>query len=135
MSPEGIPPGLPGWKCPRRVGFLFAHDCHRMTPVDCPDCQNGQIDDPFGERRDRHGYTRYDSYDDGYYMGYGRHSWSSSSSSDTVSEASSVDSSFDSGFDSTGDDFTEADGGDLVQTDDSSDDSSDGGFESDSSES
>jgi hypothetical protein len=109
------------------VGFLFAHDCHRTTPIGCPDCHNGEIDDPFAERRDRYGYSRYDSYDDGYYMGYGRHSWSSSSSSDTVTTD-------DSSFDSTGDDFTEADGGDL-QTDDSSDDSSDGGFESDSSES
>jgi hypothetical protein len=62
------PPLPPDWKCPRRVGFLFPHACHRTTPVDCPDCQNGQIEDPYGMRRDRYSYSRYDYYADDYFF-------------------------------------------------------------------
>lgn len=52
----------PLWKCPRRVGFLFPHPCTRTTSVGCPDCQNGQIDDPY-RRFNRYGYEGYDDYD------------------------------------------------------------------------
>jgi hypothetical protein len=51
-----------GWKCPRRAGFLFPHECDRITPVGCPDCDNGQVNDPFAQRTDRYGYTDYDQY-------------------------------------------------------------------------
>jgi hypothetical protein len=51
-----------GWKCPRRVGFLFPHECDRLTPDGCPDCNGGQLSDPFAQRTDRYGYTDYDNY-------------------------------------------------------------------------
>jgi hypothetical protein len=54
----------PDWKCPRRIGFLFPHACERTTPVGCPDCQNAQIADPYGQRVDRYTYTDYDTYDE-----------------------------------------------------------------------
>jgi hypothetical protein len=50
-----------GWTCPRRVGFLFPHACDRLSPVGCPDCQDGQVNDPF-VRTNRYGYTDYDDY-------------------------------------------------------------------------
>ena len=50
-----------GWRCPKRIGFLFPHPCERLSPIDCPDCNNGSIDDPF-RRRSRSGYS--DDYDD-----------------------------------------------------------------------
>jgi hypothetical protein len=53
-----------GWQCPRRIGFLFPHPCGRLTPIGCPDCDNGQVDDPYARRSDRDEYTDYDSYDD-----------------------------------------------------------------------
>ena len=53
----------PGWKCPKRIGFLFPHPCTRLTPEGCPDCQNGQIADPY-VRQPRYYYTDYDTYDD-----------------------------------------------------------------------
>jgi hypothetical protein len=53
-----------GWKCPRRAGFLFPHECDRDTAVGCPDCDNGQVSDPFAQRTDRYGYTSYDQYRD-----------------------------------------------------------------------
>ena len=62
----------PGWKCPRRVGFLFPHACHRPSPEGCPDCQNGEIDDPYIHRTDRYYYEDYDTYEPsltGYAMG------------------------------------------------------------------
>ena len=52
----------PNWLCPRRVGFLFPHPCERTSPIGCPDCQNGQIADPYRQRTDRYGYTDYDDY-------------------------------------------------------------------------
>jgi len=55
MNPEG-------WKCPRRVGFLFPHECERTTPDGCVDCNNGQVGDPFAQRTDRYGYNDYDRY-------------------------------------------------------------------------
>jgi len=56
----------PGWKCERRVGFLFPHPCDRMTPEGCPDCRNGQIEDPYRSRLDRGNYIDYDDYDPAY---------------------------------------------------------------------
>lgn len=50
------------WKCPRRAGFLFPHECDRNTPMGCTDCDNGQVSDPFAQRTDRYGYTGYDQY-------------------------------------------------------------------------
>jgi hypothetical protein len=92
----------PLWKCPRRVGFLFSHPCTRTTAVGCPDCQNGQIDDPY-RRRDRYSYDDYDYYDDSL-TGYA---------------LSSLADRMDPGF-------TEADGESLVTPDDGT-----GGFEDD----
>jgi hypothetical protein len=54
----------PGWKCPKRIGFLFPHPCTRLTPEGCQDCQNGQIADPYIRRSDRYYYSNYDYYDD-----------------------------------------------------------------------
>jgi hypothetical protein len=53
-----------GWKCPKRIGFLFPHACTRLTPEGCPDCQNGQVADPYIRRTDRYYYNNYDYYDD-----------------------------------------------------------------------
>jgi hypothetical protein len=80
-----------GWTCPRRVGFLFPHSCERPTPLGCPDCENGQLEDPYRVRHARYGYTDYDDYDDESYSGYA------------------------AGGDA--DDFTEADGETLVKPD------------------
>ncbi|HLJ45672.1 MAG TPA: hypothetical protein VKU01_06680 [Bryobacteraceae bacterium] len=80
----------PDWKCPLRVGFLFPHPCDRMTPIGCPDCQNGQITDPY-RQRDRGSYGDYDDYDDSVYETFG------------IAGAAS--------------DFTEADGEALVKPD------------------
>lgn len=55
-------PPPPDWKCPRRIGFLFPHECERATPVGCRDCDNGRVTDPFAQRTDRYGYTDYDNY-------------------------------------------------------------------------
>jgi hypothetical protein len=54
----------PGWSCPRRIGFLFPHPCGRTSPIGCPDCENGQIADPYRDRTDRGDYTDYDEYDE-----------------------------------------------------------------------
>ncbi|MGD0301471.1 MAG: hypothetical protein ABSE86_30710 [Bryobacteraceae bacterium] len=51
-----------GWKCPRRAGFLFPHECDRDSAVGCPDCDNGQVADPFAQRTDRYSYLGYDQY-------------------------------------------------------------------------
>jgi len=90
------PPLPPNWKCPRRVGFLFPHECRRTTPVGCPDCQNGQIDDPYYSRVDRYGYSRYDYYDDAYFFDF------ETSYEPDAPDAGSMD-------------FTEADGADLAE--------------------
>lgn len=55
---------IPGWKCTRRIGFLFPHECGRLTPDGCPHCDNGQIEDPYTQRLDRGEYVGYDDYDD-----------------------------------------------------------------------
>ncbi|MBZ5621342.1 MAG: hypothetical protein LAQ69_21825 [Acidobacteriia bacterium] len=94
------PPLPPDWKCPRRVGFLFPHACRRTTPVDCPDCRNGQIEDPYGMRQDRYGYSRYDYYVDDYFFGFGPFGMTSGA------------------LDTAAMDFTEADGADLVTSGD-----------------
>jgi hypothetical protein len=90
----------PGWKCNKRVGFLFPHPCERQTPVGCPDCRNGQVDDPY-RFRDRYGYSDdFDVYEGGeaampFAFGGG-----------------------DSGGGGASDDFTEADGESLLKPDD-----------------
>lgn len=61
----------PDWACPRRVGFLFPHPCDRTSPIGCPDCQNGQIADPYAHRPDRFGYNDYDDYSSVSMIGYG----------------------------------------------------------------
>jgi len=48
------------FKCARRVGFLFPHPCERTSPEGCPDCQNGQVADPY---RSRSRYLYEDDYD------------------------------------------------------------------------
>jgi hypothetical protein len=91
------------------VGFLFPHACHRATPVDCPDCQNGQIEDPYAMRRDRYGYSRYDYYADDYFFWFDpfysasppQVEFGGASAPDAADAAASAD-------------FTEADGADLV---------------------
>jgi hypothetical protein len=83
----------PLWKCPRRVGFLFPHPCTRTTSVGCPDCQNGQIDDPY---RGRSRYYYGNDYDD-----YGE------SLTEFAAGAENIN-------------FTEADGESLVTPDDGS---------------
>ena len=50
------------WKCPRSIGFLFPHGCERPSPIGCPDCNSGQMNDPFRQRTDRYGYNDYDDY-------------------------------------------------------------------------
>jgi len=94
------PPLPPGWKCTRRVGFLFPHDCQRTTPVGCPDCQNGAIDDPYRSCSDRYGYDYYDDYDNSYFLGY------------AYPLVAGPDVPYDSSME-----FTEADGADLVKPD------------------
>ncbi len=59
----------PGWKCTRRIGFLFPHPCDRISPIDCPHCDNGRIDDPYARRLDRGEYNDYDEYDDALFVG------------------------------------------------------------------
>jgi hypothetical protein len=100
------------------VGFLFPHDCQRISPLDCPDCQNGAVEDPY-LYGDRYGYSSYDDYDDGYYyMG------PAYVAGEFAGPPDSQDSNWDAP-DTTSMEFTEADGADLVQTDDN------GGFEND----
>ena len=62
---------IPGFSCPRRIGFLFPHPCTRLSSVGCPDCQNGAIDDPYRDRTDRDSYSDFDSYDGVNYDGMG----------------------------------------------------------------
>jgi hypothetical protein len=99
------PPLPPDWKCPRRVGFLFPHACRRATPVDCPDCQNGLIDDPYAMRRDRYSYSRYDYYDDDYFFWFDPFYGGASQPVDVGGVGPP---------DVSSSDFTEADGADLV---------------------
>jgi hypothetical protein len=78
-----------GWTCPRSIGFLFPHGCDRPSPVGCPDCNNGQVSQPFHDRTDRYGYNDYDDYSGVSLAGFA--------------------------LGSVGDDFTEADGETLVR--------------------
>lgn len=82
-----------GSGCPRRIGFLFPHPCGRTSPIGCPDCQNGQIEDPYAQRTDRSGYDNYDQYDAG--------DWPATYSAGEAREEAV--------------DFTEADGENLVK--------------------
>jgi len=121
-----IPPptGPPLWRCLRRIGFLFPHPCVRTTPIGCPHCRGGEIEDPFRERSDRHLYS--DDYDT-----YSPHELSSGSEAAFAGfgggDAGGGGASSDFGSGDFGSaDFTEADG-------ESFDDSSDSGgdFEND----
>ncbi len=95
------PPLPPNWKCPRRVGFLFPHECQRTTPVGCPDCQNGAVEDPYRTCGNRYGYDDYDVYDSMYYSGLGY----------PLMDVGGAP--YDTSMD-----FTEADGADLVKPED-----------------
>jgi hypothetical protein len=84
---------------------LFPHQCERQTPVGCPDCNNGQISDPYASRTDRRGYT--DDYDsDGF-------SWDDSG----TGVAAAAFGGGDAGGGGASMDFTEADGASLVNAD------------------
>jgi len=111
------PPVPPGWKCPRRVGFLFPHPCERLSPIGCPDCQNGQLDDPYLSYQ-RYSYSRWDYYDDSYYSDYGYHSSSYPDEGYAISQGVASDVTVDAPTDVVPADFTEADGADMVQPDD-----------------
>jgi len=100
----------PGWKCPRRVGFLFPHPCDRTSPDGCPDCQNGQFGDPYSSY-DRRGYSRFDYYDDAYYYAY----YGSGSYQD---QGYAISQGVESDVTGAGADFTEADGTDMVKPSD-----------------
>jgi hypothetical protein len=112
MTP--LPPSVP-FQCTRRVGFLFPHACQRTSPLGCPDCQNGQAEDPYNTR-DRSYYSRYDDYDDDYYYasgyGVGFESMGTTYAGDPGDPGDSADAP-----DSTAMDFTEADGADMVKPD------------------
>ena len=117
-------PVPPGWKCPRRVGFLFPHACDRATPVGCPDCQNGQFEDPYGGYN-RYGYSTWDDYDDSYYGYYG-HYYSFGHSGYSGGQSDAGDADYDISQGAATDlpaeaDFTEADGTDLVTGEDPED--------------
>jgi hypothetical protein len=90
------------------VGFLFPHRCERVTPEGCPDCKNGQIQDPYRSRRDRRGYD--DDYDTDVFA-----------VDDTDSGVGGTPMPLFGGGDSGGGgaslDFTEADGASLVNPD------------------
>jgi uncharacterized membrane protein YgcG len=104
-----IPP-LPVWRCSKQVGFLFPHRCERISPVNCPDCQNGQVNDPYRTRTDRYGYDNdFDSY----------------GAAETTGAAVGAFAfgGGDSGGGGASADFTEADGETLIKDD--------GGFEDD----
>ena len=92
--------------CPKRVGFLFPRPCERSTPVGCPDCNNGSVDDPY-RRRPRGGYSDdFDTYDP--------------SETDGWTPDDTPRPSFgggDSGGAGASMDFTEADGASLVNSD------------------
>jgi hypothetical protein len=89
-----------GWKCPRRVGFLFPQPCQRVTPEGCPDCQNGNIRDPYSSRTDRGDYgSDYDLESD---------------NAETFAFGGG-----DSGGGGASMDFSEADGATLINTDES----------------
>jgi hypothetical protein len=90
----------PVWKCPRRIGFLFPHPCTRTTPVACPDCNGGLVNDPYRERSDRAGYEG--DFDD-----YSLSDYSAPSS------ASFTGPAFGGGATA---DFTEADGASFADT-------------------
>src|ERR1041385_4217374 len=97
MTPPGMPPLAEGWHCPRRTGFLFPHGCDRLTPIGCPDCNGGQLDDPYRSRRREWGDD--DTSSD----------WGDDSSASHAGSAGAADPA----------DLTEADGETLVKTEDS----------------
>jgi hypothetical protein len=97
-----VTPG--GWRCPKRVGFLFPHVCERSTPEGCLDCDNGRVADPYRSRTDRRGYS--DDYD-----------YDSFSSDEPCSRSDTLAfGGGDSGGGGASMDFTEADGANLENT-------------------
>jgi len=100
------------FRCPRRVGFLFPHACERLTPIGCPDCNNGVIDDPYRSRSDRRGYSDndYDSYNSNQTSG-----WSGASAATPVFGGG--DSGGGGATSDFSGDFTEADGESLTTSD------------------
>jgi len=60
MSP--VNPVTPVWRCTRRIGFLFPHECGSMSPVGCRHCNGGQLNDPYSQYSNRYGYDDYDVY-------------------------------------------------------------------------
>ncbi|HEY3744073.1 MAG TPA: hypothetical protein VGL53_29715 [Bryobacteraceae bacterium] len=100
---------IPGpWKCPKRVGFLFPRPCERPTPIGCPDCNNGTIDDPY-RRRTRSGYSDNDDFD-----GYDSSEIGGWDDSDSTAPAFAGG---DSGGAGASMDFSEADGESLGGSD------------------
>jgi hypothetical protein len=120
-----VTPAL-GWRCAKRVGFLFPHPCERLAPDGCPDCSNGSIADPWASRTDRRGYT-----DD--YVVFNDFSSDSSGGASVAPTFGGGDSggggatSDFSSPDVTPADFSEADGAELTNS------NSDASFEDDSS--
>jgi hypothetical protein len=101
---------IPGiWQCPRRVGFLFPHQCQRLTPVGCPDCHNGSIEDPYTNRTDRRGYD-HDNFD--HYNSNEVGSWAGSDDPDEATFGGG-----DSGGAGASMEFSEADGESLTASD------------------
>ncbi len=98
-----------GWRCMKRVGFLFPHPCERLSPDGCADCRNGSVNDPWASRTDRRGYT-----DD--YVGFNDFG---SDQPDVASDApvfSGGDSGGGGASSDFGTDFTEADGASLASS-------------------
>lgn len=96
------------FRCPKRVGFLFPHGCERLTPIGCPDCNNGSVEDPYRDRSDRSGYDRND---------FDHYSSSETSGWQGAQEPMPVFGHGDSGGAGASMDFTEADGESLTSSD------------------
>jgi hypothetical protein len=111
-----------GWRCAKRVGFLFPHPCERLTPDGCPDCGNGSVADPWASRTDRRGYT------DDYYIFGNDSSYQSGGASDAPvfgggdSGGGGATSDFSGPDAATATDFTEADGASLSNSGESFED-------------
>ncbi len=111
MTPPPIIPPVLEWRCNRRVGFLYPHKCERLTPVDCPDCRNGQVLDPYRTRSDRYGYSEneFDNY-----------GWNAEDAA--IAAGAVAVGGGDSGGAGANLEFSEADGENLVSTDENFED-------------
>lgn len=66
--PTPSPTQTPQEGCDRRVGFLLPRRCGRPSPVGCPYCHNGQLqDDPFFRYSERSLHPDYGNYRAGYW--------------------------------------------------------------------